>query len=220
MLAESALELVPKEAWKSPSVASDARRRGVEPSRILLDRSFHHSAMLKMRDGDRRGRPDLVHTTLLCVAGTPLYLDGKAKAYVHTLDGRVLEFRERTRLPKSYFRFRGLMEKLLADGGGEGLVDVYRSDIPALVKKRVASDFVLGLSVQGRMLGREELARLVGAARNPCVLVGGFPRGHFSPETAKAADDLVRIDQRPLEAHVVASRVVYDIERGQMGLND
>ena len=106
VLAESALELVPKEILRSPAVASDARRREVDGARILLDRSLHHSAMAKLRDSEKRGRPDLVHVALLSVTGTPLYLDGSVKVFVHTNQDMVLELAEKTRIPKSYFRFR------------------------------------------------------------------------------------------------------------------
>ncbi|MDA8341294.1 MAG: 16S rRNA methyltransferase, partial [Actinomycetota bacterium] len=55
VLAEAALELVPREVWRQPAVASDAKRRGKEPGGMLLDRSFHHSAMARMRDSEKRG---------------------------------------------------------------------------------------------------------------------------------------------------------------------
>lgn len=220
VLAESALELVPRELQKSPAVASDARRRGVDASRILLDRSFHHSAMAKLRDSEKRGRPDLVHAALLSVTGTPLYLDGSVKVFVHTNQDVVLELAEKTRVPKSYFRFRGLAEKLLAEMSDEGMVKACRSGMRELIRDRVAADRVFGLSVQGRQTRLQELAKAVVTTRNPCVIVGGFPRGHFSGETLALADELVRIHERPLEAHVVAARVVYEVERALAGTND
>jgi len=121
VLAESALELVPKEIRKQPAVSSDARRREKDSSEILLDRSFHHSAMAKLKDSEKRGRPDLVHGALLSVTGTPLYLEGKVRVYVHTYDDVVVEVLPKTRIPKSYLRFRGLMEQVLS-GKGDRLV--------------------------------------------------------------------------------------------------
>ena len=91
VLAESALELVPKEIRRLPAVTSDSRRREKDPSEILLDRSFHHSAMERLKDSEKRGRPDLVHGTLLSVTGTPLYLGGKVKVFVHTFADLVVE---------------------------------------------------------------------------------------------------------------------------------
>jgi len=220
VLAESALELVPKEILRSPAVSSDSRRRGVDASRILLDRSLHHSSMARLRDSEKRGRPDLVHAALLSVTGAPLYLDGSVKVFVHTNQDAVLELAERTRIPKSYFRFRGLVEKLLFERSNEGLVKAYGAGIREVLRKMISPDRVFGLSVQGRQTGPEELAKAIVAAKNPCVVVGGFPHGHFSQETLALVDELVRIHERPLEAHVIASRVVYEVEKVAAGIND
>jgi rRNA small subunit pseudouridine methyltransferase Nep1 len=220
VLAESALELVPKEILRSPAVASDSRRRGVDASRILLDRSLHYSAMARLKDSEKRGRPDLVHAALLSVTGTPLYLDGSVRVFVHASQDLVLELAEKTRIPKSYFRFRGLVEKLLSERSDEGLVKAYGAGIRELLRKTISPGKVFGLSVQGRQTGPEELAREIVAVKNPCVIVGGFPHGHFSKETLAYVDELARIHERPLEAHVVASRVVYEIEKAAARTND
>ena len=214
VLAESALELVPAEIRRHPAVLSDSKRRQKDASGILLDRSFHHSAMARLKDSEKRGRPDLVHVTLLSVTGTPLYLDGLVKVFVHTYDDNVLEIAEKTRIPKNYLRFRGLMEEALVERPKKGLISAYPMGVKALVR-RVSPDVVVGLSVQGRMTSMEELAKTVTAARNPCVAVGGFPHGHFAPSTLSVFDQLVRIHAKPLEAQVVASRVIYEVEKAE-----
>ena len=220
VLAESALELVPKEVRGNPSVVADSRRREVDSAAILLDRSFHHSAMLRLKDSEKRGRPDLVHVALLSVTGTPLYLDGQARIFVHTRDDVVLEIREKTRIPKNYIRFRGLMEKALVDRPSVGLVVFRDADLEGVVKRVARAELTVGLSVQGRPIAIEKLGEQLAAARDPCVVVGGFPRGHFAPGTLSVLDELVRIEQRPLEAHVVAARVVYEAEKAMRAAND
>jgi rRNA small subunit pseudouridine methyltransferase Nep1 len=219
VLAESALELVSKEIWSHPAVVSDSRRRGLEPGEMLLDRSFHHAAMTRLRDSEKRGRPDLVHVALLSVTGTPLYLDGKVRVNVHTCSGSVIELAEKTRIPKSYLRFRGLMEKCLTERPASGLL-VYHEEPFARLLGSLRPDKTYGLTVRGRQVSLPAFGREVAAAKNPCLLVGGFPHGHFAPEIEKKADELVRIDSRPLEAHVVTARVVYEVERATDGFND
>ena len=130
IIAEAALELVPSEISRHASVRNDARRRELEPSEMLLDRSIHHAAMLKLEEDAKRGRPDLVHLTLLSVTSTPLYQAGRAKVYIHTRDDVVLELREQTRPPKSYFRFRDLMQQALLEKPDSGLIAVYESSVP------------------------------------------------------------------------------------------
>ena len=212
IIAEAALELIPDQIIRHPSVVNDARRTGNEPSTILLDRSVHHAAMTKLTDQFKRGRPDLVHLTLLTATSTPLYQDGQAKVYIHTRNDVVLELREQTRPPKSYSRFRDLMRKTLQEMPESGLIKVYELPVSGVLES-IGADFVVGLSVQGGFSGYEELATELSSKRNPAALVGGFPRGHFTPETTRAFDRLVRVDRRSLDAHVVVARLIYEVEK-------
>ena len=218
VIAEAALELIPEPLWNDPSVRNDEKRRDLEAGGILLDRSVHHSAMLKLKDGYRRGRPDLVHLTLLSVTSTPLHQEGTARVYIHTIDDTVLEFGEGARPPKSYARFRNLMEKLLFERPEDGLVGVRSSTLPQLLKG-IGADHSVGLSVQGAPLRLETLAGDLSAVKHPAVVVGGFPRGHFLPRDLKAFDKLARIDERALDAHVVAARVIYEVEKAAARLS-
>ena len=70
------------------------------------------------------------------------------------------------------------------------------------------------------MASFEEVAGELCSAKRPCVVIGGFPHGHFSEATLGAVDKLERIDPRPLEAHVVASRLVYEVEKTEKRIND
>jgi rRNA small subunit pseudouridine methyltransferase Nep1 len=218
VIAEAAFELIPESLWRDPSVRKDGERRDLEPAQILLDRSVHHSAMLKLKDGFRRGRPDMVHLTLLSATSTPLHQEGKARVYIHTLDDVVLEFEGGTRPPKSYARFRNLMEKILVERPQSGLVRVRESTLPELLKS-VGTDHTTGLSVQGAQVRLEALADDLVKRKNPAVVVGGFPRGHFLPADLKAFDELVRIDDKSLDAHVVTARIIYDVEKASARLS-
>ncbi len=65
LLADAEIELIPREIFHHPSVKANAKRRGKPPAEILLDSTIHHSALRKLTEGERRGRPDLVHFYLL-----------------------------------------------------------------------------------------------------------------------------------------------------------
>ncbi len=218
VIAESALELVPDEIRRSPAVVNDAKRRERDPSKILLDRSLHHAAMVRLKEDYKRGRPDIVFVTLLSVTGTPLYEEGSVKVYVHTRGDAVLEIAERTRLPKSYFRFRNLVEKHLSEKSNSELIRTHEMPIPELLKQ-LRADLVIGLSTQGELRALEELAGQLVGEKDPCVVIGGFPHGHFSERTLGELDGLVRIHRGALDAHVVASRLVYEVERATRGKN-
>ncbi len=212
VITEAALELVPEEIRRQASVGNDARRRGLDPSELLLDRSLHHAAMAKLKEDYKRGRPDLVHLTLLGVTSTPLYRAEGVKVYIHTRDDVVLEFRAGTRPPKSYFRFRDLVQKVLREKPDSGLIAYRESSIPLLLK-RIGADLSVGLSIQGKQMTLENLAQQLARARNPAVLIGGFPKGHFTVETTRALDLVARVHEDSLDAHVVAGRLVYEVEK-------
>jgi rRNA small subunit pseudouridine methyltransferase Nep1 len=215
VIGEAALELVPESLRSDPSVKGDAKRRGIDPGSILLDRSIHHSAMLKLKDGFMRGRPDLIYLTLLSVTSTPLHQKGKVKVFIHTVDDVILEFEEETRPPKSYARFRNLMEKVLVERPEKGLVTSAKGSLPGLLKS-IRPDETVGLSIQGAPVRLDALGKELAAEERPAVVVGGFPQGHFAPADLKAFDRLVRIDETSLDAHVVAARVAYEVERNQI----
>ena len=219
VIAESALEVIPNEIRRSSAVVNDAKRRERDPSKILLDRSIHHAAMAGLKEDYKRGRPDIVHVVLLSVCGTPLYGDSILKVYVHTRSDVVMEVGEKTRLPKNYFRFRNLMEKLLSEKKSSDLIKVYDGSIRELVRKVLKPDLVVGLSTEGESRALEVLAKELVEKKSPCVVIGGFPHGHFSESTLGVLDGLVRIHQRALDAHVVASRLVYEVERASRGKN-
>ncbi|MEM1995123.1 MAG: ribosome biogenesis protein [Nitrososphaerales archaeon] len=211
VLVESALELVPQQLWSERSVLSSAKNKGKHPSQILLDRSLHHAAMLKLKDGLRRGRPDLVHQAVLAVTGTPAYLKGEVKLYIHTYTNLVLDVLEGTRLPKSYFRFQGLMEKVLSGEEGSRLIKVKEMGFKELIDQ-VNADSVIGFSRRGVLMKPEEwVSKFV--KENSILAIGGFPRGSFSPEVLNHLNAIISIHEMPLESHVVLSRVIYDYER-------
>ncbi|MFN3621315.1 MAG: ribosome biogenesis protein [Nitrososphaerales archaeon] len=211
VLVESALELVPRQLWDERSVLSSAKNKGKHPSQILLDRSLHHTAMLKLKDGLKRGRPDLVHQAVLAVTGTPAYLKGEVKLYIHTYANLVLEVVEGTRLPKSYFRFQGLIEKVLSREEREKLIRVEEMGFKELLD-HINADIVIGFSRRGVLMKPEEwVSKYV--KEKTILAIGGFPRGIFSQEVLNHLHAIISIHEMPLESHVVLARVIYDYER-------
>ena len=85
------------------------------PAKTLLDNSWHFAAMKGLDNEIKRGRPDLVHLTLLSICTTPAFYDRRVTVQVHTIDNKVINISNDTRLPKSYHRFQGLMEQLFTE---------------------------------------------------------------------------------------------------------
>ncbi|HYT17864.1 MAG TPA: 16S rRNA methyltransferase, partial [Thermoplasmata archaeon] len=108
VLADSELELVPPSIAGHPAIRTSARKRGRSPTSILLDSSLHHPALKGVPDGERRGRPDLVHGFVLLCLDSIVNQEGRLTTIVHTRHDDVLRFAPQTRIPRNYARFVGL----------------------------------------------------------------------------------------------------------------
>ncbi len=214
IIAESALELVPSKMASHPAVANQAKRMGKKPQEMLLDISYHYGAMRGLQDAYRRGRPDLIHICLMNSIYTPLFLQGNLQIFIHTRDERVIAIGKGARLPKSYQRFVNLVEQLY-----QQKTIVSEGNVLLASKQETFSDLtnrlkpkkVIGLSRIGYKSSFEGVAEAL--PEGGCIVVGGFPRGHFNSGTVKAMDTLLSVHDLPLEAHVVIARSIYEIEK-------
>jgi len=151
----------------------------------------------------------------LQVLETPLNWENRLRVFVHTQDDHVISINPRIRIPKNYIRFVGLIEQLFSTGRvpehGDALMQIEKSSLQRLVDTTSASD-VLGFSILGRAKLIRSVAEQVGRLAQPLVLIGGFPRGHFSEPTMRVVSSIFKVDPKPLDAWIVAGRFVYDFE--------
>jgi rRNA small subunit pseudouridine methyltransferase Nep1 len=221
VLAESALEPIPTQLWKHPLIRKYVQKRGKDPRFLLLDRSYHHAAMKTLEEAEKRGRPDIVHFSLLELLGSPLCKEGLLQVYVHTQADSVISVDKETRLPRNYNRFLGLMEQLLQlkqiPPKGSSLLTLTESmTFPQLMKK-IEPDCSVAFSRKGTAKTLENTVSEFVEKKNPVAVVGGFPHGALSENVTKLADEVISIDREMLEAWTVVARMVYEYER-QTGL--
>ncbi len=213
VIAEASLELVPRELWRHPAVYRNARRRGKRPGETLLDVSLHYDAMRRLPDREKRGRPDIVHFTLLEALSSPLSRAGKLAVYVHTVNDRVLYFKPGVRLPRNYNRFVGLMEQVLVEGRapltGEPLVWVEDKGFGELMDE-LGGSLVVGFSRRGEPASLRVIASRM--LEGGIVVVGGFPHGFFDERVYRRLDEIYSIYPEGLEAWVVVSRILCALE--------
>lgn len=216
VLAEAALETVPKEIADHPAVRRNAEKMGKKPLEMLLDISLHHAAMKRLPNMRKRGRPDIVHTTLLQILGSPANLEGHVRTFVHTINDYIIRIRPDTRIPRSYPRFVGLMEQLFKEGRvppkGEPLIILRKGTLRELVKE-VKPSMIFLLTEQGRMIRSEVLGRRLAEEEKPLVIVGGFQHGSFTARTIEMADEKIAVYRKPLDTWVVASIILHAYER-------
>ena len=214
ILTESSLELIPKQLHNHPSVISYSKKFKKIPSSTLLDNSWHFSAMKGLENEIKRGRPDIIHLTLLSICTSPAFYENKINVFVHTINNEVISINNNTRLPKSYHRFQGLMEKLFLtkkiESEDEILMQMESSSLSQLISK-IKTTQIIGLTTNGQKNTIEKLIEQI--EENSCILIGGFQKGHFSEETQKSIERSFSINDSSLEAHLVASRLVYEYEK-------
>ncbi len=214
VIAESALELVSVELQRHNSVIASARRFNKKPSEILLDISWHFAAMKGIKNEIKRGRPDLVHFSLLEACSIPLYFENKLNVFVHTIDDKVISLGQNVRLPKSYHRFIGLVEKLYATGrieeNNNTLLEIKEMNFGDLIKK-INPKQTIALSSKGIKSSYQKVAEEMDD--DTCLVVGGFSKGQFSDKNKDYFNKIVLVDKNPLEAHIIISRVLYEYEK-------
>jgi rRNA small subunit pseudouridine methyltransferase Nep1 len=221
ILAESALETVPRQLWRHSQVRNYAENKGRKLPFLLLDRSYHHAAMKNLLGSEKRGRPDIVHFSLLESLGSPLNKEELLEVYVHTVSDNVISVNRETRLPRNYSRFVGLMEQLFElkqiPPRGAPLLTLTENVNLTRLMEETKSDYVVAFSRRGSPSTLERTISGIAEKKNPMAIIGGFPHGTFSESTIKLADEVVAIDREMLETWTVTARVIYEYEK-QIGL--
>ena len=224
IIAEASIETVPKQIASHPAVKNHAQKLGKNPREILLDRSYHHAAMLRagLESYWKRGRPDIIHFALMEALSTPLFLKSMLKVYIHTVTDKAIFIGDNLRIPKSYFRFEGIMmnlfkEKMIKSADGNNILLELHDNITfeEFIKNEVRPDKLIGLSSNGVQSTAEEIVsrNIIKNDHHFAFVIGGFPRGHFSDHTSKMFSCSYSIGEFKLEAHTVIARILYECEK-------
>ncbi len=213
VIAEAALEIVPKELQNTKVVINHAKRVNKSPGELLLDRSYHHFAMRNLVNAHKRGRPDLVHITLLTITSTPLYKEDLINLYLHTIDDKVIILKN-VRVPRNLDRFEGVIIDLFKKRRIESnkmLMEYHDMSFNSLIDI-MRPAHVIALSRLGNPSTPEKIARDYND-NNIVIVIGGFPKGHFSDTIVKSIDEMLSISKYSLDSHLVSARIVYEFEK-------
>jgi rRNA small subunit pseudouridine methyltransferase Nep1 len=206
---ECGLELIPKHLRSHPAVKKNLSSRIY--SSQLLDNSLHLSAMKNLKNKQKRGRPDIIHSCLLNALGSPLNKHRNLIIYLHTINNKIYEFNPEIRIARNYNRFKGLMAKLLIDGGIETenskLITQFRGNLHGLLKT-IENPELYVLSSKGKLINDFRSLFVKDLDKNYVIIIGGFQKGSFSEETFKLSKSLISISQYSLDAWVVTNRII------------
>ena len=200
VLAESELELMPRELHDDPVVQARARKRKRAPEHLVLDQALDHKAMKRLPEGDRRGRPDLAHVFLLLLQDSPLNARGRLRVLVHTRHDALIRVKPETRIMRNQAKFVQLMEDLLR----QGVVPLDRplltlepdSPLPRVLEECAGPKVLLD---EGGPLARTpRFAELAREHDDVTFVLGGFPRGAYRQVGASDVEHVVRVADEPL----------------------
>ena len=173
--------------------------------------------MKQLPNSWKRGRPDIVHFALMEALSTPLFINRLLRVYVHTISDKIIAIADNLRIPKSYFRFEGLMVSLLRDkvvrsNEGTVLIELYDGTFADLIDM-IKPDMVIGLSTVGVQSKAQKVAENTLNVEHCAFVVGGFAKGHFSENVTRGLGPTYSISNIALEAHVVIARILYECEK-------
>lgn len=181
----------------------------------LLNCDDHVSLMRKHNKDPQQYRPDIIHQELMAVLDSPLNKEGKVKLYVHTEKNVLIEINPKTRLPRTFKRFSGLMVQLLhrlkirSSDGNDVLLKVIKNPMS---RHLPAGARCLGFSHTGTLYSPASLAASL-PDDVPVVLVfGAMATGGIKMADHPYMQEMVSISEYPLSGVVAVNRVLGAVE--------
>ncbi len=131
---DAALEIIPKTFWKHKTIAKKTKKNTVPLDETLLDVSEHLSIVKQLKESHRRGRPDILHISLLQLLHHPLLYEfnKNIRIFVHTRNDIVFEVPHDWRIPINYYRFKRIIGQLLKYGTVPP-----KAESPILIAKKI-----------------------------------------------------------------------------------
>lgn len=214
LLAEAEIELIPIELTRHPAVIAYARQRKKQPTQILLDSNYHHSAMTTIPEGRRRGRPDITHLFLLTALESILNKQGQLNIIVHTRNDMVITINPQTRIMRNYERFLGLMETLfekqVIPDEKHPLLSLRQNTTLNKVVKQMQPDTVITFSKNGSSVFLPDYFKELKKQKKNHLLciIGGFPSGEFHTDLNTITTNTFALYPDMLPAWTVASEIL------------
>ncbi|MFX1284877.1 MAG: hypothetical protein ACFFB5_14545 [Promethearchaeota archaeon] len=220
---ESALELIPKSLRKHPLIRKEWQKGLRKKSRgILLDGAIHRPLLDSLEDAEKRGRPDIIHHSLLAIVYSPLFRDNKIHVIIHTRNDLCIEIPSHWRVPVNYNRFCGLFSQLLLKKrvplSGEPILTVKHSSLFNLLDQFKGTEifFCEQTGKNNKEIKAKNLSQ-ISPISSKIFLIGGFQRGTTKvriPESNISPRDwmLLTLYEEVKPAWVIAAKLIHWLE--------
>lgn len=213
IIAEAELEKIPASIQHHPQIKSYAKKRNKPATQLLLDSSYHHTAMKKITDGSRRGRPDIVHRCLLLALDSWANYQGLLQCFIHTRHDYIIEVHPSTRLPRQYHRFVGLFEQLMTKAeirSNQTILLTYKKKTLEKLIQEQESEVVL-LWEHGKNISIGDFIK--SKKKKPLTIVlGGFPHGDFHKATT-IIEQKISVEKQSYTASYLTAKSIISFEQ-------
>ncbi len=212
---DSALELIPESLRDHPQIRMEWRKNVKKKNRgVLLDGGIHRPLIDSLEQAEKRGRPDIIHHSLLNIVYSPLFRNDKIQVHIHTRNDLYIRIPSNWRVPVNYNRFCGLFAQLLLKKRvpitGEPLLTLEHCSLPQLLKR--FDEFELYLCEEPKNSHAQRLSDIHLAS--PAVfLIGGFQRGETNMDILKSKNLIpIYLYKEIKPAWVIAAKLVTWLE--------
>jgi len=167
--------------------------------------------MLNLKEKERRGRPDIVHVSLLIALESILNKEGMLSFTIHTRNNEIIHVNPEMRVIKNYNRFKGLMEQLflkkVVPSPENPLMRMEKKKLADVLEERKVEKIIL-LSQKGERKPLEKVLK-----RDVACIIGGFPYGDFHSPAKSLADEIISIHPTPLPAWIAVMECICVYEK-------
>lgn len=179
----------------------------------LINSDDHNLLIKKMQKSYEDYRPDVTHQCLLHLLDSPLNKAGLLQVFISTKENVLIEVNPKTKIPRSYKRFCGLMAQLLtklrirAANSSEILLKV--------IKNPITDHLPLGCPIiatneKSKLVNLDEYVESLNKGVSIAFVIGAMSKGDLNIDYN---NDTVSICSYPLTAGIVCSKICTSFEK-------
>lgn len=180
----------------------------------VMESFLHKDVLANLPEGNRRGRPDMIHGFLNLCQDSIANKRGYLRMFVHTRNDEILKIGRKAHVPQNYLEYLEFMDELLEKGRigtGDEEISISKGTYMDLMD-RINVDVTVVMSPQGRQTPLRDLLPATGA-EEVAIVIGGFPDGSFKSPVYDLADYKVSLGPELLTITAVGSEVLASIPR-------
>ncbi|KAL7056474.1 hypothetical protein AAHC03_020748 [Spirometra sp. Aus1] len=180
----------------------------------LLNPDKHKDRILKFGRDVSAIRPDITHQCLLMLLDSPLNRMGMLKVFIRTQKNILIEVNPKTRIPRTFDRFSGLMVQLLhklsvhaAEGNHEKLLKVVKNPVTRYFP---AGSLKIGMSFSAdRIVSPRDIPQMAEKSASDAIVIviGAMAHGSIVSTAGDFLDEVVSISRFPLSGAQTCARI-------------